>query len=487
MRVGAWMLYGTLGLLFAAFAALALGALVLQAGGHDVEEGTRLWVAAGIGLTVAGLLPLVVAVRFGAHAVSGLRIFGGLNLVVTLALLAFLPSATRLSLHHHGAWPFALAGEEVSAPVDLALAALVDALPGDPIPASAPAAPVAMSPEQVFVATADSVVFVGVRKGAEPDSLEARLMKDLGLHEVQGHGSGFVVSEDGLIVTNHHVAGGATSAVVRFKDGREVFDVEVVAEDPANDLALLRVKAPGLKPVRLAPAGEVPVGSAALAIGSPLGLDFTLTSGIVSAHRELQGTSMLQMQTAIAPGSSGGPLFNDRGEVVGVNTATRGLGMNLAVHVKHVRALVSGHARDEGRVLAPWRPDVALASLDFEGIDPLPTERATVEQVTQMVVRVVEGCRGEDAGAGEGAADVVTVRLPARAARGPATVTSSLGKGADACLQRPLRFVSWPLAQVLGEAPAGASVKAAYERPTGGEGGAAPRRLEVRIELPAKG
>ena len=105
-----------------------------------------------------------------------------------------------------------------------------------------------------------------------------------------GMGSGFIISEDGYIVTNNHVVAGADSVLVRMSDRRE-FDAEVIGTDPRSDLALLRIEASGLPVLELAAGGDLEVGEWVLAIGSPFGLDYSVTAGIVSrqgaqsAHR----------------------------------------------------------------------------------------------------------------------------------------------------------------------------------------------------------
>lgn len=138
----------------------------------------------------------------------------------------------------------------------------------------------------------------------------------------QGQGSGFIVSADGLILTNAHVVREAKEVTVRLADRRE-FSAKVLGADPVTDVALLRVDAKHLPTVRLGQASEVEVGDRVLAIGAPYGLEQTATQGIVSAKgRSLPGDSavpFLQTDAAVNPGNSGGPLFAGNGEVVGIN------------------------------------------------------------------------------------------------------------------------------------------------------------------------
>jgi len=144
----------------------------------------------------------------------------------------------------------------------------------------------------------------------------------------QGQGSGFVYDGDGHIVTNQHVVEGATSVSVKFWNGK-TYDAQVVGTDPSTDLAVLKVNAPAseLFPLSLGDSSKLAVGDAVVAIGSPFGLEGTVTSGIVSAlHREMTSPNhfaidnSIQTDAAINHGNSGGPLLNAQGKVVGVNS-----------------------------------------------------------------------------------------------------------------------------------------------------------------------
>lgn len=206
---------------------------------------------------------------------------------------------------------------------------------------------------------------------------------------VQGMGSGFVIDAGGLVVTNHHVIDGAQTVQVRLSDGRR-FDAQVVGSDPATDLALLRLSgADALPVVTLGDSKTLEVGDWVVAMGNPMGLDHSATVGIISGKgRGSLGLyrdsyiDFLQTDADIAPGSSGGPLFNLRGEVVGINTAVgAGLRPGFAIPVDQAKRIVE-QLRDHGEVVRGWlgagnvpgddQPGATIGSV-YEGT---PAERA---------------------------------------------------------------------------------------------------------------
>ena len=177
----------------------------------------------------------------------------------------------------------------------------------------------------------------------------------------QGLGSGFVISDDGLIVTNNHVVDGATSVTVKFADGSE-YEATVVGADPLTDIALLDIDASGLSTVAFGSSEEVRVGDEVIAVGNPFGLGGTVTTGIVSAKdRNINAgpfDEFIQTDAAINRGNSGGPLFNDQGEVIGVNTAIfspngTNAGIGFAVPSDLVAKIVAD-LKDDGQIDRGW-------------------------------------------------------------------------------------------------------------------------------------
>jgi len=183
-----------------------------------------------------------------------------------------------------------------------------------------------------------------------------------GQEQQQAQGSGFVYDSDGHIVTNDHVVDDATSVSVRFWNG-DTYKANVVGVDPSTDLAVIKVDAPEsvLHPLTLADSGSVQVGAAAIAIGSPFGLEETVTSGIVSAlHRSMRAPNgftindSIQTDAAINHGNSGGPLLSSSGQVIGVNAQIAGatganVGVGFAIPSNTVRKIASGLI-DNGKV-----------------------------------------------------------------------------------------------------------------------------------------
>lgn len=157
----------------------------------------------------------------------------------------------------------------------------------------------------------------------------------------RGTGSGFIINKDGDIITNAHVVSGADKVTVILKDGRQI-EGKVLGSDEMTDIAVIQAKADNLPTVSLGSSQNLQPGDWAIAIGNPLGLDNTVTSGIISAIGRKSGqigvdkrVSFIQTDAAINPGNSGGPLLNQNGEVIGVNTAiiqgAQGLGFSIPI------------------------------------------------------------------------------------------------------------------------------------------------------------
>jgi serine protease Do len=172
-------------------------------------------------------------------------------------------------------------------------------------------------------------------------------------------GSGFIVDKDGFIITNNHVVEDAEQIKVRLFDERE-FDAKVIGRDSKTDLALIKIDgASNLSPLKLGDSDKAEVGSWVIAVGSPFGLEQTVTAGIVSAKGRFIGAGpyddFIQTDASINPGNSGGPLLNMNGEVIGINTAIvpQGQGIGFAIPVNMARNIVA-QLKEHGSVTRAW-------------------------------------------------------------------------------------------------------------------------------------
>lgn len=173
---------------------------------------------------------------------------------------------------------------------------------------------------------------------------------------LRGQGSGFLIDASGVILTNSHVVNGADRVTVTLKDGRK-FEGQVRGVDEVTDLAVVKIEGSSLPVAPLGDSGQVQVGDWAIAVGNPLGLDNTVTLGIVSTLKRSSAQvgmsdkrlDFIQTDAAINPGNSGGPLVNDRGEVIGINTAIRAdaMGIGFAIPINKAKELKDQLARGE--------------------------------------------------------------------------------------------------------------------------------------------
>jgi serine protease Do len=232
--------------------------------------------------------------------------------------------------------------------------------------------------------------------------------------QTRGVGSGFILSADGFVMTNAHVIDGADEVIVTLTDARE-FRAKIIGADKRSDVALVKIEAGGLPTVRVGDVGKLKVGEWVIAIGSPFGLESTVTAGIVSAKSRDTGdlVKLIQTDVAINPGNSGGPLINMRGEVVGINSQIYSrsggyMGISFAIPIDEA-IRVSESLRTSGRVIR-GRIGVAIGPVTKEVAESIglgkpigavvsnveaggPAEKAGIEPgdiITKVDGRVVE-------------------------------------------------------------------------------------------------
>ena len=245
---------------------------------------------------------------------------------------------------------------------------------------------------EIFEKTEESVVQVNVRTTD-------------GLYYLGNMGSGFVYSEDGYIITNHHVVDDAEIVTITFLDG-ESYTAKIIGTDPDLDLAVLKVEMGStyIQPIPIGDSSQLKVGEQITAIGNPFGLSGSMTSGIVSQMGRLlpqdSGYSIpdvIQTDAAINPGNSGGPLLNMKGEVVGINTAIQSAtgeftGVGFAVPSNTVKKVIPVLIRD-GIFHHPW---MGISGSD---VDPeLAKVRGLASSKGFLVATVIEGSPAEEAG-----------------------------------------------------------------------------------------
>ena len=207
-------------------------------------------------------------------------------------------------------------------------------------------------------------------------------------HIEHGTGSGFILTPNGRLITNAHVVAGSHDVKVILKDGRS-FVGKVVGSDPVTDVAAIEIEAEGLPTVRLGKATDLVPGQWAIAIGNPLGLDNTVTVGIISAMGRSSSqvgvpdkrVSFIQTDAAINPGNSGGPLLNDRGEVIGINTAIRAnaQGLGFAIPIETAQR-IAAQLFSAGKVEHPF--------LGIQMVDLNPDLRKEINQDRDLNLKV---------------------------------------------------------------------------------------------------
>jgi S1-C subfamily serine protease len=219
-----------------------------------------------------------------------------------------------------------------------------------------------------------SVVRIDIEREAQTDEIESDLLDpllrdllgDLGAFpkKERGQGSGVIIDSSGLVLTNAHVVERVDRVIITLQNGNQV-DGKVVGTDQVTDLALVKIKEyPGLESAKLGDSEDIQVGDWAIALGTPYGLESTVTLGIVSSlHRDIntlgfsdKRLDLIQTDAAINPGNSGGPLINSNGEVIGINTLVRsgpGAGLGFAIPI-NLASKVTNQLLANGEVIHPY-------------------------------------------------------------------------------------------------------------------------------------
>jgi S1-C subfamily serine protease len=226
---------------------------------------------------------------------------------------------------------------------------------------------------------------------------------------VRGQGSGFLIDQSGILLTNSHVVNGADKVTVTLKDGRK-FEGKVRGIDEVTDLAVVKIEGKDLPIASLGDSDATQVGDWAIAVGNPLGLDNTVTLGIVSTLNRASSQigmsnkrlDFIQTDAAINPGNSGGPLLNDRGEVIGINTAIRAdaMGIGFAIPINKAKELKDQLSRGErirhpylGIQMSSFEPDMAKSNNED------PNSLLKLPEVSGVIVlRVLENTPAAKAG-----------------------------------------------------------------------------------------
>ena len=255
------------------------------------------------------------------------------------------------------------------------------------------------------------------------------------IQQQQGQGSGFITRSDGVILTNAHVVEGASEVGVTLPDGRS-FRGKVLGADPVTDVAVVKVAAAGLPVAPLGDSEKVRPGEWAIAIGNPLGLDNTVTAGIISAVQrtnaigEGQRVPYIQTDAAVNPGNSGGPLIDDRGQVIGINTAIRqapGAGLSFAIPINTARQ-IAAQILERGYASHPYI-GVRLQALTPQLAREInaATDECRVPEVNGVVV--VDVVRGSPADKGGLRPCDLIESIDGRAVKNPSEVQLAVDRG----------------------------------------------------------
>ncbi len=275
-----------------------------------------------------------------------------------------------------------------------------------------------------------SVVTIGISKTTRPtttyqfdptDPFSQLLPRQTKPQKIeQNIGSGFIITADGLIITNKHVVADTAAGYNVLTNDKKSYTVQKIYRDPLNDLAIIKVDATGLKPLKLGDASKLKLGQMTIAIGTPLGeFTNTVTSGIVSglgrgitAGSPFEGyveklDNVIQTDAAISPGNSGGPLLNSSGEVIGINTAVAQEGQNIgfAIPVNIVKDLIITFNKHGGSFERPYigvrykmidrdyavLNDLVEGAYVLEVLDNSPASKADIQ--TQDIIMELDGTR----------------------------------------------------------------------------------------------
>src|SRR5690554_2193961 len=226
----------------------------------------------------------------------------------------------------------------------------------------------------------------------------------------EGYGSGFIVTEDGYVVTNEHVIHNATKIEVTVTGQEEAFPAEVVWSDYDSDLAILKIKADRkFHPIKMGNSDKIRPGDWAIAIGNPFGFEHTVTTGVISAlgrpidipardSATRSYSNLIQTDAAINPGNSGGPLIDIHGKVIGINTAVsaQGQGIGFAIPINEVKNIVNDLI-EKGEILRPWL-GIYYYEMDARTRDGYMNYYGLSELNGVIVSRVVEDSPAYDAG-----------------------------------------------------------------------------------------